>query len=334
VSTYRGDVAKVNASGDKGRIDYFICAYGRYGFDYINGDTRVLEPLRKMDGEFKSISWTQAIEDMARALMDDANAGIITAGNLLNEDYLTIKRLADEAGIKNIDCTVSVYADEASLLGPEVDLNDADCLVVVGLNPSQWERVHASLDAALRRAKARGAKLVVINSSETKLQEVADVAINAQEVDTLAALSRALKEQGETLPKGMNIPDVTVTEEVKKVAEIMVNASNPVLVSSPLFFEASTNVAMIKGSALSVPIEANAKGAFLMGIKGDGKGYREMATDGMKILYVIGDVPMKRPSGVDFLIVQNSHMTELAKEADLVIPSTTFFEASGTVVDY
>ncbi len=334
VSTYRGDVAKVNASGDKGRVDHFICAYGRYGFDYINGDTRVLEPLKRMDGEFKLISWTQAIEDMARALMDDANSGIITAGNLLNEDYLSIKRFADEAGIKNIDCTVSAYADEASLLGPEVDINEADCLVVVGLNPSQWDRVHACLDASLRRAKARGAKLIVINSVDTRLAEVADVAVKASEADTMAALAKALKEQGEPLPKGLKVPDVDVSEEINKAAELYVKASNPVVVSSPVYFEASSNVALIKGAAVSVPIEANAKGALLMGIKGTGKSYNEMASEGIKILYVIGDVAMKRPAGVDMLIVQNSHMTELAKEADLVLPSITSFESNGTVVDY
>ncbi len=334
VSTYRGDVAKVNAAGDRGRIDYFICAYGRYGFDYINGDTRVLEPLKRIDGELKPVSWTQAIEDMARALMDDKNSGIITAGNLLNEEYLTIRRFADEAGINNIDTTVSAYADEASLLGPEVDINEADCLVVVGLNPSQWDRVHASLDASLRRAKARGAKLIVINSEDTGLAEAADVAIKTSETEALSALAKALKEQGEPLPKGMSLPDVQVSEEMNRVAELYLKASNPVVVSSPVFFEASVNVALIKGSALSVPIEANAKGAMLMGIKGSGKSYQEMASEGLKILYVIGDVAMKRPAGVEMLIVQNSHMTELAREADLVIPSTTFFESNGTVVDY
>ena len=335
VSTYRGDVAKVNASGDKGRIDYFICAYGRYGFDYINGDTRVLEPMKKIDGELKPISWTQAIEDVARALMDDANSGIIAAGNLLNEDYLTLKRFADEAGIKNIDSTVSAYADESSLLGPAVDLNEADCLVVAGLNPSQWDRVFASLDASLRRAKARGAKLVVVNSEDTKLAEVADVSIKADEVEALEALAVALKELGETIPKGLELQKVELTDEIKKAAELYTNAKRPVVVTSPVLFEASVNIALIKGEAISIPIEANAKGALMMGLRGEGKSYMELSTKGVKVLYVVGDVNLNdRPSDVDMLIVQNSHMTELARQADLVLPATTMFEVSGTIVDY
>ncbi len=334
VSTYRGDVAKVNAGGDKGRVDYFICAYGRYGFDYINGDTRVLEPMKKIDGELKPVSWTQAIEDAARALMDDANSGIIASGNLLNEDYITLKRFADEAGIKSIDSTVSAYADESSLLGPSVDLNEADCLVVVGLNPSQWDRVFASLDASLRRAKARGAKLIIINSEDTRLSEVADVSIKGSETDVLAALAVALKELGETIPKGLKLPKTEVSEEVKKAAELYVGAKNPVLITSPVYYEAAVNVALIKGQALSVPVEANAKGALMVGIKGEGKGFKEMSTKGMKVLYVVGDVAMDRPADVDMLIVQCSHMTDLARQADLILPSTTAFESDGSIIDY
>ncbi len=39
-------------------------------------------------------------------------------------------------------------------------------------------------------------------------------------------------------------------------------------------------------------------------------------------------------ANVDFLIVQNSHLSELAKQADIVLPSATFLEAEGSIVDY
>jgi predicted molibdopterin-dependent oxidoreductase YjgC len=71
-----------------------------------------------------------------------------------------------------------------------------------------------------------------------------------------------------------------------------------------------------------------------MGLTTEGKTYREMVTGPMKVLYAIGEVPVSRRRDTDFLIVQNSHLTELAKGADIVLPSTTFFESSGTMVDY
>ncbi len=333
VSTYRGDVAKVNIGSEKGRAEHYICAYGRFGFDFINADTRVLEPLKKTDGELKPISWAKAIDEVASALKGN-DVGIITSGNLLNEDILTVKTLASSLGIKNIDSTVSSYADEASLLGPEADLEEADLIVLVGLNPSQWDRVLPALDATVRKRVARGAKLIVINSNDTKIGSVAAVTIKADEAQALAALAKALKDRGFTVPKGLSIPDADVSEEVAKAADLYNDAKAPVVVSSPVFFEAAANIALMKGAAVSVPVEANAKGTLLMGLKGSGASYKDMASGGVKVLYVIGDVPMKRPEGVDLLIVQNSHLTELAKEADIVLPSTTSYETEGTVVDY
>jgi predicted molibdopterin-dependent oxidoreductase YjgC len=59
-----------------------------------------------------------------------------------------------------------------------------------------------------------------------------------------------------------------------------------------------------------------------------------MVSHGMKLLYVVGEVPIKKKPETDFLIVQNSHLTELAKQADVVLPSSTFLESAGTMIDY
>lgn len=334
VSTYRGQVAKVNAGGDKGRRDHYICAYGRYGFDYINADTRVLEPMRKTDRELSPISWTEAIDSVSRLLMDEAHTGIIVSGNLTNEDYLTLRWFATEAGIKNTDSTVSLYGDEESLLGDSVDLNETDLMVVAGLNPSQWERVLPALDATLRKAVSRGAKLIVINPEETRIDKAATISIKAEEVDALAALARSLKDRGIPVPKGLNIPETDVTEEMEKAAELYANAKNPVIITSPALFQAASNIALMKGSIVSVPIEANATGAILMAVKGQGKGIKQLQTEGIKILYVIGDVEMDRPEGVETLIVQGSHLTSLARQADIVLPMVTSYETEGTIVDF
>ncbi|MBA3071225.1 MAG: molybdopterin-dependent oxidoreductase, partial [Nitrospirae bacterium] len=84
----------------------------------------------------------------------------------------------------------------------------------------------------------------------------------------------------------------------------------------------------------AVPIESNAKGVILMGIEGEGKSYKEMVGDGMSAIYAIGELPISKRPKTDFLVVQNSHLTDIAKQADVVLPSAAFLEASGTIVDY
>jgi predicted molibdopterin-dependent oxidoreductase YjgC len=54
----------------------------------------------------------------------------------------------------------------------------------------------------------------------------------------------------------------------------------------------------------------------------------------MKVLYTVGEVPLNKRPDTHFLIVQNSHLTELAKQADIVLPSATFLESAGTMIDY
>jgi anaerobic selenocysteine-containing dehydrogenase len=107
-----------------------------------------------------------------------------------------------------------------------------------------------------------------------------------------------------------------------------------VILASPALFDAAANLSLANGTAVAVPAESNAKGVALMGLTTEGKTYKEMADGGVKVLYAVGEVPIKKRPKVDFLVVQSSHMTELAKHADVVLPAATYFESAGTVVDY
>ena len=104
--------------------------------------------------------------------------------------------------------------------------------------------------------------------------------------------------------------------------------------TAPSLFEASANIALIKGKVIAVGLESNVRGIAQIGLTTEGKTYKEMVSKGMKVLYAIGEVPLVKRPNTDFLIVQNSHLTELAKQADIVLPSTTFYESDGTMVDY
>jgi len=72
----------------------------------------------------------------------------------------------------------------------------------------------------------------------------------------------------------------------------------------------------------------------MMGLTTEGKSYKEMVSGGLEILYAVGEVPLNNKPDAGFLVVQNSHMTELAKQADVVLPSAAFLDADGTMVDY
>ncbi|KWT78977.1 molybdopterin-dependent oxidoreductase [Candidatus Magnetominusculus xianensis] len=327
------DIMKIRAGGSDARAGHFICATGRFGFDSLSAHDRLLRPMKRVNGKLEETSWDDALK-IAAEKMKGKDSGIITSGSITNEDAAAIKAYAAKAAIDSIDSTVSLYGDAATLLGDAVDLETADLMVVAGLNPNQWERVYPALDALIRTKADRKAKVIVINSDDVKIATVADIALKGSEADMLKNLAKALSDKGVALPKGLDVAGASVSEDIEKAAVMYTEAQNPVIISSPALFGAAQNVAAMKGAALSIPVEANAKGVTALNLKGNGVNYKAMVSGGVKTLYVAGDVPIDKRPKLEFLIVANSHLTELAKEADLVLPSAAFLERSGTIVDY
>ena len=339
VSTKDGEIKKINAGAIEGSVEKFICAYGRFGFDCIEAETRLTSPLMRVDGELKATTWEEALNVVANKLKTAGkDTGFISVAGILNEDALTLKKLAKNiVKTKNYDTTMSLYADSDSIMDSQkADIDKADLMVLVGLNPSQWEKILPALDASLRKRVNRGARLIVINSSDTKIEEVATLNIKGNEISVLKRIAKALIAKGLKADKklGASVKDVEITEEIEKAATLIAEAHGPLIFSSPSLFQASANIALLKGKVICVALESNARGITLMGLTTEGKTYKEMVSDRMKVLYAVGEVPLNKRPNTDFLIVQNSHLTELAKQADVVLPSATFLESAGTIIDY
>ena len=339
VSTKDGRIQKIRSGGDAGSAESYICAYGRFGFDCIEAETRLTSPMKRIEGELKETTWEDALALVADKLKKARkDAGFISVAGIENEDALLLRKLAESVvKTQNYDTTMSLYADSESLRhSQKADLDTADLIMLVDLNPSQWERVLPALDAAVRRRVDRGAKLIVINSSDTKIGEVAEVNLRGDEISVLKGIAKALIAKGLKAEKKLesSVKDAEVTEEIEKAAALISGANEPIVISSSSLFDASANIALLKGKIICAGLESNARGIAMMGLTAEGKSYSEMVTNGMKVLYAVGEVPLNQKPNTDFLIVQNSHLTELAKQADVVLPSATFLESAGTMVDY
>lgn len=338
VSTKEGRIMKINAGAMDGSAERYICAYGRFGFDCIEADTRVTVPMKRVNGELVETTWDDALMIAAEHLKRAGERScFIATGGLLNEDALILKRFVSEAvRTDNIDTTVSLYGNPGNLISGGVDLDSADLFVLVDLNPSQWKRILPALDAIIRKRINLGARLITINSESPDISSVAAVNLVGNEAEILSSFANALINKGLSADKKLinAVSDSEVTEDIEKAASLYADAKNPVIISSPAMYKASANLTLIKGSAVSVPIESNAKGVLLMGLLPGAKKYKDMVTGKTELLYVIGEVPLNERPDTEFLIVQHSHLTELAKKADLVLPSATYLEVSGTMIDY
>ncbi|QWR77199.1 molybdopterin-dependent oxidoreductase [Candidatus Magnetomonas plexicatena] len=332
VSTYKGDVAKVCAGGDDALAEHFICALGRYGFDSLNAETRVLNPLKKVGGKLQETTWADAAKIVSDKIKG-AGSGILTVSSITNEDTLAMKGYYEAAGVEHLAASVSSYSDKASLIGDAVDVEGADLMIVVGLNPNQWTRFMPSIDALIRTKADRKTKLVVINSDDAKIAEIADVVLSGDEASLLKSLAKAIA-AGLALPAGLDVLGASVSEDITKAAELFKNAESPVVITTPQLYQAAANLSLFKGGAVSVGYEANSKGITLMGLQGKGVKCKEMIGGKASSLLTVGNGPLPGRPKADFWAAIVTNMTDVVKEADVVLPMAAFLEVSGTIVDY
>ena len=339
VSTKDGEVIKINSAAAEGIAEKYICAIGRYGFDSLASETRLRTPMKRVDGELKETSWEDALAIVADKLKAaGGDAAFVSSANILNEDALALKKLAaDVVKTRNYDSSVTLYSDYDALRSGTADLEDADLFVLVGTAPDQWARVLPALDAVIRKRMSEGgAKLLVINSGEPRIASAASAVLKGDEVKMIEQLAQAVISKGVKAPKEMisALAHVDPSDAAMAAADLFIAAKSPVVLSAPSLYKAAANLSLIKEEAVSVPFEANAKGVVLMGLTSEGKKFKEMVSSSTKVLYVIGEVPVGKRPDTEFLIVQNSHMTELATQAEIVLPSTAALESEGTIVDY
>ena len=339
VSTKDGEVMKINSGASEGTAERFLCAVGRFGFDSVKGDLRVTAPMKRVGGKLEETSWEDAIALAAEKLkIAGAETSFISSGSILNEDAALMKKMAsDVVKTKNIDSTVSLYSEYDAMNSATADLENADLFVLVGLAPDQWKRVLPALDAIVRkRMNDGGAKLLVLNSKEPKIASVATAFLKGDEVKMLEELAQAVISKGVKAPKEMieALAHVNPSDAAMNAADVFEAAKVPVIFSSPALYKAALNLSLIKGDAVAVPLEANAKGVIMMGMTSEGKKFNEIISSSSKVLYAVGETPVKTRPDTGFLIVQTSYMTDLAKQADLILPSAAALESDGTIIDY
>jgi len=339
VSRKDGEVVKINSGAPEGAAERFLCAVGRFGFDSMKGDMRLTVPMKRVNGELQETSWEDAIATVAEKLRAaGSETAFISSGNILNEDAAMLKKLADDVvKTKNIDSTVSLYSGYDAMNSATADLENADLFVLVGIAPDQWKRVLPALDGIVRkRMNEGGAKLLVLNSGEPKIASVATAFLKGDEIKMLEQLGQAVISKGVKAPKEMieALAHVNPSDDAMNAADVFIASNAPVILASPTLYKAAADLSLIKGDAVAVPLEANAKGVVLMGMTSEGKKFSEIVSSGAKLVYAVGEMPLKDRPDTGFLVVQNSHMTDLATQADLILPAATALETDGTIVDY
>jgi formate dehydrogenase alpha subunit len=191
------------------------CVKGRFGFNFITAQDRLLKPLiRQKDGSFRESDWQEALELVARRFLQirqqsgpDA-LGVVSSARCTNEENFILQKFTRTVfKTNNIDnCARVCHSPSAFALGQALgtgagtnsfeDIERSDVLLLVGANPTT---AHPVLGARIKQAVIKGCKLIIIDPRNTELTKLADIHIPLKpgsNVPVINAMQKLLLDEG------------------------------------------------------------------------------------------------------------------------------------------
>ena len=183
-----------------------FCIKGMRGAPGITyAGSRLLHPMRRMgargEGRWARVSWEEALDEMAERLAavrqtygPEAIVGA-TSGAYFSRSVilaLMLRSIGSPNWMINQDLCGGCRAVSARVTGLDItrgeDIDNTRCALVVGRNPSIADPVEW---AALKAAKKRGARIIVVDPKRTPAAQMADLWL-APRIGTDAALAMAM----------------------------------------------------------------------------------------------------------------------------------------------
>jgi len=344
----------------------FLCAKGRFGFDFVESAERLTQPLvRNAQGKLEPTTWEHALRTAAAKLKDvrdskgGAAIGVIGNDTMTNEEAYLLQKLARTAlGTNNIDhARTADFATFAQELAGKQNraaslraIAEAPAILLVGGNPTDE---HPLLAWELRAdVRLNHARLYVANTAEIKLERQAKATLKVKTYDELAAYLGGAAGSDAAFREAVQAEESLVVVIAPEIAGKQLEA----LMQWGLGREG------VKFALLGD--HANSRGVVDMGLTPDllpgytpvaepgafaaeyagmpavaGKPLAEMLKGELGALLVVGADPVAQqkiaPDALKntFVIAQDLFLTPTAALADVVFPAASLYEKTGTVTN-
>lgn len=333
-----------------------MCGRGRFGTNLVQWGDRITTPLiRNKQGELIEATWYDALVAIAKKSQSIAaryGANAVKMGispKYTNEEIHTFTRLA--AVLRAETFSFSNRHDGAKdVLKSDYQIRDmnaivtADTILVLGMLPVN----NPIVKYKLTQASKNGASIFVINHLESGYDHIADEFITeCEDLEFLGEITKYVLENG-TINTDLNnleqlkasLEDFDIGDEAQIIGEGLVNAKNLVVVLGDKYITEEASALVGDILALLGKTDGRRSGIFRVAVKNNSRGLTALGVTNTpevladaKALLLFGEDPNADLSGYDFLMVQDTHLTDAAQKADVVLPALTFPEVSGTFVN-
>ena len=326
----------------------WIADRDRFSYEALNGPERLTAPMIKQGGEWKTVSWTDALDYVSRGLTQiSVEHGAQSVGALAStmstvEELHLLAKVVRGLGSENIDTRLRAAQPAPAGAAPRwlgrtiASLADLQRVLVVG---SFLRKDHPLLAQRIRQAARKGAKVMSVHAlrDDWLLPMSASIAVAPSAwPQALAAIAGAVAEaKGIAAPSG-----ATITDEAKAIAIALQSGERKAVLlgnaagqhpEAALLERLGRWIAAQTGASFGWLGEgANAVGAQLVGAQpaAGGLGAAQM---------LAGDTPLKAcvllnvEPGLD-CADGPAALAALAR-AEMVVSLTTFVPREGDVAD-
>ena len=210
LSVRNNEILRANNRDHSGINGEFLCAKGRFAFDFTSHAERIRQPLVRRNGKLEPASWEDALEEVARRLKQvhvangSSAIGVIGSNHTTNEENYLLNRFARVTlGTNNLDHhRTADYAGLAAALGPRAkdslatmaDIYNATAVLLVGNDVTQQNPLVAwQIRTGVRH---HGLRLYAINSLPSKIHRQARIAVSVAKGSEHSAIKWLSAEHG------------------------------------------------------------------------------------------------------------------------------------------
>jgi NADH-quinone oxidoreductase subunit G len=335
-------VLRVQPRQNEAVNEIWICDKGRFGHHYARSKDRLQKPLIKKDGKFVEATWNEAVALIAdRFRAANGKVGGLIGDRVSNEDAWLFGKLFREGFVSShvMNHPQAAGLDLVQRYGVGVGTNlgalgKGDVVLIVAADVEETAPVYM---LRLKAAAERGAKLIMANARETKMDRYAALSIRYQpgmDAPTVYSLFSGV-EQAKKF--------VSDDEQIKNASKLIAEAQNLIVIfgderqrDDAALAQACANLVVATGhigkannGLLPLWPHNNTQGVFdILSAQGLGS-----ASGEVKALYIVGTDPIGEGHALpqaDFVVVQELFLTKTAQQADVVLPALSWAERDGT----
>ena len=367
----RGTIKRIVPRPNEEINETWIADRDRFSYEGVYASDRLQRPQLRSGDDWEEISWEDALSRLAKELNAAGSTGILASPGSTLEEFHLLAKLADHLGTADIDHRIRQrdFSDQANdplmpgLGSPIQDIEKADATLIVGSNLRKEAPIIAH---RVRKAAIAGAEVSVLNVDPYEFffdlhEHVHGLGLVRQlaGVAVAAAGSEKLPDAVSTLCEG-----VEPTDEQRRIAASLAGADDGIVISGLIAgrhraFSAVRALCAAIGALTGATVgtlseSANTAGGHLAGVlphraaggaarDSAGKHAADIVNDAPDVTLLFGlepdDLTCVEDAGGklashSFVAAFTPYASEsLLASANLLLPTGTFAETSGTFVN-